>query len=96
MTSGACRVQANIWVDVRRHQVSMVAGGQVILVVKMMHEGSPISIPVHGVAAKYFLHRMLKGQFEYSIAVMARSATSSGRGCGPPFTQLATRLGSMY
>jgi len=46
VTSGTWVVQANIWVDVGWHQVTMVAGSQVILVVKMTHEGSPISIPV--------------------------------------------------
>jgi len=64
-TSDACTLQANIWVDVGRHQVSVVAGSQVILVVKMTHEGSPISIPVHGMTVKYILHRMLKGLFEH-------------------------------
>jgi len=36
-----------------------------MFVVKMMYEGSPISIPVHDVAAQYILHRMLKGQFKH-------------------------------
>jgi len=31
----------------------------------MTHEGSPISLPLHGVTAEYILHRMLQRRFEY-------------------------------